>query len=33
MTRQLYPTADAARADYFARLDELARKGFIDATA
>ncbi len=33
MTRQLYPTADAARADYFARLDELARKGLIDATA
>lgn len=33
MTRQLYPTADLARADYFARLDELARKGFIDATA
>lgn len=33
MTRQLYPSADEARADYFARLDELARKGFIDATA
>lgn len=33
MTRQLYPSADLAREDYFARLDELARKGFIDATA
>ncbi len=33
MTRQLYPSADLARADYFARLDELAGKGFIDATA
>ncbi|MBK9030616.1 MAG: SWIM zinc finger family protein [Myxococcales bacterium] len=33
MTRQLHPSADDARAAYFARLDELARKGFIDATA
>ena len=33
MTRQLHATADDARAAYFARLAELARKGYIDATA
>lgn len=33
MTRQLHATADDARAAYFTRLAELARKGYIDATA
>lgn len=32
MLRQLHATADEARAAYFARLGELAEKGFIDAT-
>ncbi len=33
MLRQLHPTADDARAAYFARLAELAEKGYIDASA
>ncbi len=33
MSRQLHATADDARLAYFARLDELAEKGYIDATA
>ena len=33
MLRQLHATADDARVAYFARLDELAQKGYIDATA
>ncbi|MEO8846533.1 MAG: SWIM zinc finger family protein [Kofleriaceae bacterium] len=32
MQRLRFPTVDAARAAYFARLDELATKGYLDAT-
>jgi hypothetical protein len=32
MQRLRFPTVDAARVAYFARLDDLATKGYLDAT-
>ena len=33
MQRMRFATVDAARAAYFARLEDLAQKGYLDATA